>query len=154
MRLNDIYDISISGDITNIKTGRILKPCLVGSRGAYKALRLGVGKKYYVHHLVASKFLPAPSEADCVIDHIDRDRLNNHASNLRWVSYKVNSNNKNFECKARTNNKLGECYISGYNKKYFKVQIRTKGIDHSSIHETLTEAVKTRDTILEACLGK
>lgn len=93
MMLNDTYDISIDGDVMNIKTGRVLKTCEVGSRGAYKALRLGKGKKYYVHHLVASKFLPAPTEDNLVIDHIDRDRYNNHASNLRWVSCSVNSRN-------------------------------------------------------------
>lgn len=43
-----------------------------------------------VHQLVALAFLPPPSEGDTV-DHIDRCKTNNAASNLRWQPRAVNA---------------------------------------------------------------
>jgi hypothetical protein len=146
MRINDNYDISISGDVMNIKTGRILKTYGAGREKNYKCLRLGVGKKYYIHHLVASKFLPAPTEENVVIDHIDRNTLNNHASNLRWVSYKENANNRTIETTPRSNNKLNELYISKIGE-FYRIQI--SHINHCSFHECLNDAIQFRDAILE-----
>lgn len=50
-------------------------------------------KKISIHRLVAEVFVPNP---DCLpeIDHIDGDRHNNIASNLRWVNRKENMANE------------------------------------------------------------
>ena len=47
---------------------------------------------FRVHRLVAAAFIPNPENKPC-IDHIDGDRANNHADNLRWVTVKENQNN-------------------------------------------------------------
>ena len=50
-------------------------------------------KNYLVHRLVAETFIPNPENKPC-IDHIDRNRLNNNVSNLRWVTVKENNLNQ------------------------------------------------------------
>lgn len=56
----------------------------------YLRLALGRGTHRYVHRLVAAAFHQNPNNLPQV-DHIDGDRKNNLASNLRWVSVRDNS---------------------------------------------------------------
>ena len=51
----------------------------------------GVSRHFLVSRLVAEAFCPNPDpENATTIDHIDQDKLNNKASNLRWMSQKDN----------------------------------------------------------------
>jgi hypothetical protein len=88
--IDDQYAVSDEGYVMNMKTGHILR-LLDDSRG-YARVDLH-GKHRKVHRLVAERFLPGPTQEGLVVDHIDRNRLNNHASNLRWVTSKENSRN-------------------------------------------------------------
>ena len=55
----------------------------------------GTRKKrmYYVHRLVCEAFHGSPPASDPEVDHINGDRGDNHASNLRWVTAKENHAN-------------------------------------------------------------
>jgi hypothetical protein len=46
-------------------------------------------KKVNIHRLVAETFIHNPNNNDSV-DHIDRNKMNNHVSNLRWCSIEDN----------------------------------------------------------------
>jgi hypothetical protein len=87
------YQISNYGNVRSLKKDAFLM------KGAYlkgyKIISLwknGIGKMFRIHRLVAAAFIPNPENKPC-IDHIDGDRANNHADNLRWVTVKENQNN-------------------------------------------------------------
>lgn len=50
------------------------------------------GKKYLVHRLVAETFVDNHDNLPFA-DHIDHDRHNNSASNIRWTDYEGNNRN-------------------------------------------------------------
>ena len=52
----------------------------------------GKQKKMFIHRLLALTYLPNPDNLP-EVDHIDRDKTNNHISNLRWVSKVENMQN-------------------------------------------------------------
>ena len=88
-------DVVVNGRIENChyKKGRILKPHT--DKEGYKGVILCVNQKrktFRLHRLVAAAFIPNPDNFP-EIDHIDGDRANNHADNLRWSTRKLNSNN-------------------------------------------------------------
>ena len=148
--INENYEVSVEGQVRNKKFNRLLKPYLCGD---YLGLRMGnsKSKKFYIHRLVAEAFLPSPTD-DCVVDHIDRNRMNNHASNLRWVSRSVNGINRAIETKARPNSTSGEHHIKKVAdcKKGtdYVVIISTDAIKHYSYHKSLDDAIKSRDSII------
>ena len=87
------YTIDRDGIVKNKTTGKILKnPVnLVG----YKVVPLynDEGKKLFtIHRLLGLHYIPNPENKPC-IDHIDRNRLNNDLSNLRWATHSENSIN-------------------------------------------------------------
>ena len=48
------------------------------------------GRRKDVHRLVAECFVPKPAGEGLEVNHKDGDKLNNHASNLEWVSHLEN----------------------------------------------------------------
>lgn len=95
-----LYYISNMGrfmSMVNPNKPTILKPMIAGKRYLYVHLWKG-HKKYNlkIHKLVATTFVPYPaiSDAPLEIDHIDRNRFNNRADNLRWVTRQENLLNR------------------------------------------------------------
>lgn len=87
------YQISNYGNVRSLKKDAFLRKCAYLK--GYKIISLwknGIGKMFRVYRLVAAAFIPNPENKPCV-DHIDGDRANNHADNLRWVTVKENQNN-------------------------------------------------------------
>lgn len=81
------YYVSNFGRVYNSRSHRItLSP---DGKDKYAKLRID-GKKYRIHRLVAEIFIPNPDNKPFV-DHIDGDRYNNRADNLRWVTSTENN---------------------------------------------------------------
>jgi hypothetical protein len=87
----DNYIIYDDGIVLNLKTKKTLQGS-VGENG-YKYYRLSSNnnkKMFYAHRLVAEHFIPNPENLP-VVNHKDGNKLNNHISNLEWVSYSKNA---------------------------------------------------------------
>ena len=46
----------------------------------------GLSKTAVVHRMVAEAFIPRGDDPTLQVDHIDNNKLNNHASNLQWLT--------------------------------------------------------------------
>lgn len=82
------YEISNLGNVRTA-AGRLLKPTNIGG---YLSISLTKNKKarlFRVHRLVATAFIPNPSELP-VVNHKDENRLNNSADNLEWCTQSYN----------------------------------------------------------------
>ncbi len=109
----DKYIIDENYKVYSKRTNKPVK--IIVGRGGYYTLRLydnnNKQKSLFLHRIIATIFLPNPDDYP-IIDHVDRNRLNNKLNNLRWCSYSTNSSNQ----AIRTNNKTGHKLIS-YDKK-------------------------------------
>ena len=110
------YEIDIWGNVWNKKYKKFMKPHL---RNGYLHVILykdGKPRHFSVHRLIALHFIENPHNYP-VVDHIDRNTLNNDIDNLRWVS--LSQNNRNKDCKGYYWNKRSKKWMARYqlNKK-------------------------------------
>lgn len=87
------YIVYNDGKIYSNKSSLFLKP--VNNGNGYFFVNIwsnGKPKIKYIHRVVAETFLEN-SNNHRYVDHIDRDKTNNHLSNLRWVSASENTQN-------------------------------------------------------------
>ena len=137
---NNNYFINKQGEIyrqnKKDKKFKLLKPRL--EKGYYRVCLYidKISKFYLVHRLLGMVFIPNPDNKPC-IDHIDKNKLNNDLSNLRWATYKENNDNRDF--KSKTN------YFYIYKTKVdtYKVVKALKGtnkIEFTKTFKTLEDA--------------
>jgi hypothetical protein len=100
-RVRSLPHITSSRFGTKVSPGNMLKGD-TGPRG-YVRVQLSLGdntKRYLVHRLVATAFIPNPVNKPCV-NHIDNNPTNNVVTNLEWVTHKENT------AHAKSQNRLG-----------------------------------------------
>jgi hypothetical protein len=107
------YKVSTLGRVWNTITDVEVAQVLTGIP-QYKYVNLNANKKYKlvrVHRLVAEAFIENPEDLP-MVDHIDRYKMNNHVSNLRWVDSSGNQRN--------TDNSVyvGEDHLLEFTKRY------------------------------------
>ena len=88
--IGDRYLITNCGQIINVKTGRESKPTL--AKTGYLVVRLYC-KNHLVHRLVAKYFCENENDNPWV-DHKNRNKTDNRASNLHWVTPQENNLNR------------------------------------------------------------
>ena len=130
-KLGEVRRIYKNGNIKSIKTS-------INKKNNYVYVSLH-HKNHTLHRLLGKQFIYNPNNKPC-IDHIDRNRQNNSLDNLRWVTYKENTNNKEHSkkgciCKS-TEKYKDKTYI------YFRVFWYENKIKKSKRFKTEEEAIK------------
>jgi hypothetical protein len=103
----------------------------------------GKAKHFLVHRLVAKHYIPNPHNYEQV-DHIDRDKSNNHLYNLRWVNQSMNQQNRD----VRSDNKLEIKNISPHSKSGYSFEKKINGKRHGKWFKTLEEAIEYKEHYL------
>lgn len=147
-----LYEVSNLGRVRKI-SGNAPKMIAVTDNGhGYKIVGINDGhgrKNHYVHRLVAAAFVPNPNNLPTV-DHIDHNRENNNACNLRWMTQGDNVRHSASimskpRMKPMTN--TGERYISRQKRDgRYRLTIRRHQI---GTYKTINDAKAVRDAILK-----
>jgi hypothetical protein len=116
------YQVNEIGEVRSLKTNRILKQSLSSNYWAVTLSQNGKVKGKRVHQLMAMAFLNhIPDRFNCVIDHIDNNKLNNNLSNIRIVTHRENIS------KSKKRNKYtGVCWHKIKNQYIASIQINKK----------------------------
>jgi hypothetical protein len=128
------YLIYEDGRVFSKKNNMFMKISKINDNCRYNRVGLHKNNKQTplsIHRLVAEHYIPNP-ENKPVIDHIDRNRLNNHKSNLRWVTIQENCLNRG----TRKNQKHKWIYKRDKNfvferKQNYKIYKRFKTLKES-----------------------
>lgn len=90
MGYEDTYLVSEYGHIKRINTGKVLKSNPVKGYLKIELCKNSIRKSFSIHRLVAMAFIDNDFNKEQV-NHIDGNKLNNHFSNLEWVTAKENT---------------------------------------------------------------
>jgi len=119
-----------------------IRPCFLkgSSSNRYKEVKLyredGSYKIFKLHRLLALHYIPNPNNYPQV-DHIDRDKSNNHISNLRWVDASMNQQNTGIP-RNNTSGIKNISYDKSQNRYIYKKTIR--GTRNIKYFKSLEEA--------------
>lgn len=93
----------------------------------------------YLHHIIVGK--PA---GGLVVDHINRNKLDNRKSNLRIVTQQINVLNSEQLVRSNT----GIRNITKISDKSYRVEVKRFKITYRKMFKTLVDAVNYRDKII------
>jgi hypothetical protein len=138
------YMVSDAGIITSLIGGskKILKD--QPTPGGYRNITLSVARKprvFMVHQLVADAFVPNP-EGKKLVRHIDGNKQNNNASNLRWLTASEMMQ-EDWQSGKRTMSESQREALKKPRKKEAKQKVRmVRHIATQQLYETITDACK------------
>lgn len=144
------YEVTTTGEVINVKTGRILKPGKDGGGYLFVILsKNGIKKNFHIHRLVAESFIPNPDNLPCV-NHKDEDKTNNLVTNLEWCDCKYNINY------GTRNERMAKTMTNGKTSKTI-LQLRKDGsfvCIWSSVNEVQRQLGYSSGNITKCCNGK
>lgn len=103
------YEISEYGDMRNKYSKETVKTHKLPDGYLAANIQISCAK---IHRLVALNFVDNPNPfVNTIVNHIDENKLNNHYSNLEWVTYEQNKKyGKGFEKMLRNFSKKRRIY--------------------------------------------
>ena len=142
------YEVSNIGRVRSLNYKRTGKEKILTNIEDYKGYlevvltKNGKRKQFKVHRLVAEAFIPNPENKPC-IDHINTIKSDNRVENLRWVTYKENSNNEKTleKFKGENHHFFGKHHTEETKKKISEVQ---KGENNHMYGKHHTEETKKK----------
>ncbi len=140
------YEVDSLGNVFSFKRGRRKQMNLTPNSGGYLQVQLflgGVFKCFRVHMLVAMAFLDHESCGQLIeVDHFDKNKINNRASNLRIITHPHNS----LHCKVSKRNKSGVNGVTWMKQnKCWVANIRAdRKLIYLGCFKNLAEAIKAR----------
>jgi len=129
-----IYEISSHGRIKRLARITINRGYPFRLQEKLKSLQIGVDgyvrctlikRLYSVHILVAQHFIPNP-ENKKEVNHIDRNRGNNHIDNLEWVSPRENVLHSMKIYAAKNNGRHWKSKLNADQVEYIRSTFRTQ----------------------------
>ena len=124
---------------------KIIKP-VVNNSGYHEVCLRNKNKEkkhHRIHRLVAEAFIPNPNNLP-IINHKDKNKINNNVRNLEWCTYKYNNNYKKT---------TKPCWYKGV-----KVNQYDKDMNYIKTYNSMYEIERkynvTRTSIRYCCLGK
>lgn len=79
----------------------------------------GIRKKYNLHRMVAELYVDNPNDY-CCVNHIDGNKLNNHYTNLEWVTWRENMNHKIYKLEIGIGENHTNCLVPNKIVNYIK----------------------------------
>ena len=155
----ELYEISNFGNCRRLLNNNEYK-IINGSIGnhGYKYFQIKRKNKrqnFLFHQLVSKCFLGNKEDDKFVIDHIDRNKLNNNLTNLRYVSQKENSLNSdrviiNIQNPDRKQNLLNQWLINNKDKikendRKYKQKNKTKIKESNKTYKQKNKEINNRD---------
>ena len=138
----DFLFVSIKGEVFNNITGNVHKR--YKHSNGYEDVCVsynGSVKHFLVHRLVANTFIPNPGNK-LEVNHIDSNKINNHISNLEWVTRDENARH------AATNNLMPsgyKCWHAKLSDDKIRYIILNRGIKTQA--EMMKELNLSRSTV-------
>ena len=137
------HEVAEDGQVRHVESQEIVPLHQAQAGGAYKQVALPYENTFHfltIHRLVATAFVEndRPDIAG-IVDHIDKNKHNNHASNLRWLTRSENARN----CRIKKNNKSGHTGV-GQRKNKWYASITIDGKQKRTYFYSKGEAIRER----------
>ena len=152
-----LYEIDEDGRFFSLRRGRLLKSSV--NNAGYLCIGLWVNSEitnFLVHRAVAETFVPNPHNKP-VVNHKDGNRLNNHYSNLEWVTSAENTQHaiKNgISFKRKTGDAKGEGHHASKFKDYQIREIREQYNKHKNASFIARQYNVSTNTIYRIVTGR
>jgi hypothetical protein len=147
------YFVNKKGEIFSYKRNKLKKMKLYTMPTGYMTLTLidkkNTPKTCYVHQIVANTFKKRPVNAE-VVHHLDHNKQNNTSTNLRFTTYKKNTQEAVKNGKMSTTNRSGAVILTTDDVEYIfdsaAKLARFMNLSHVSIYYALRGDFKIKNS--------